>query len=213
VAKPTLKSFAQALYDSMAPMQYDEPTWDYAMAKYLSGVGAMFQVVEDYGRDQQGGAIPGWASLMDPDLCPPEALGWLAQFVGVRLDVGLTVDEQRARIKATDGWKRGTVSAMRGAIAGYLTGSKTFSFRERFDYNNPNVDSPYYMEVVTYTSETPDPVAAGAALLASKPAGIVLHYVVKAGQDYTSVRTNNATYLAVRNKYSTYQNMLLDYAV
>jgi hypothetical protein len=183
------------------------------MAKYLSGVGEMFQVVEDYGRDQNGGAIPGWASLMDPDLCPPEALGWLAQFVGVRLDVGLTVAEQRARIKATDGWKRGTVSAMRGAIAGYLTGTRSFLFRERYDYTNPNADSPYNMEVITYTSETPDPVAAAAALLAQKPAGIVLHYIVQDGQDYTALRAGNATYLAMRNKFATYNYAKMNYAV
>lgn len=206
---PTLKSFAQSLYDSMAPMQYAEPQTDYALAKFLAGLGEEFQVVDTYGRDY--GEMTGWAIMLSPDLAPPEALGWLAQFVGVTLDVGLTVEEQRARIKSADGWRRGTVAAMRGAVAGHLTGSKTFSFRERYDYLNPNIDAPYHMEIVTYTAETPDPVAALTAIMSQKPAGIVLHYIVKSGQDYQAVRTNNATYLAVRTKYAIYQDMLLDY--
>lgn len=209
MAKPTLKSFSQALYDAMLPMQYDEPRQDYALAKFLAAVGEGFQVTDTYGR--ASGNTPGWANMLNPNLCPVEALGWLAQFVGVTLEVGLTEAQQRARIKAADGWSRGTVAAMRAAVAGHLTGTQSFAFRERYDYANAGVDSPYNMEVVTFASETPDPAAALAALLSQKPAGIVLHYVVNAGQDYLTVRTNNATYTALRTKYATYNVMKLAY--
>jgi hypothetical protein len=210
MAMPTLQSFAQDLYDTLIPMQYDEPNQDYALAKFLSGLAQEFQIVDNAGRDQ--GDIPGWASFLDPDLCPSYALPWLAQFVGVTIVGGLTDAQQRARIKATDGWFRGTPAALKGAIAPYLTGQKQVIFRERYDYTNPGVDSPYNLDVFTYTGETPDTTAALNALLSQKPAGIVLHYTAKAGQDYQLLYTNNATYQAVYTKYKTYQGLLIDQA-
>jgi P2-related tail formation protein len=206
MAEPTLESFAQALYDSLEPMQYAEVDTDYALAKYLAGIGAEFQITEDAGRDQ--GDVPGWANMLDPDLCPSYALGWLAQFAGVMLDPALDDADQRARIKSADGWKRGTVAAMKGAVKAYLTGTQTFAFRERFDVNNPSIDSPYYMDIVTKTSETPNPTAAHAAILSQKPAGIVLTYRQLAGNDYIAVKTNNATYAVAKTNYPQYANML-----
>jgi len=209
MAKPTLQSFAQALYDSLTPMQFAEVEHDYALAKYVASVGTGFQINEDLGRDQ--GTIPGWASVMSAELCPSYALGWLAQFVGVRIDSNLSDADQRDRIKHAGGWSRGTVAAMRGAIDPYLTGTKNFAFRERFDYNNPNVDSPYNIEVVTQTAQTPNPTAAQAALIAAKPAGLVLHYVTMAGQDYLSLKTTSATYQIAKDKYADYNAMKLAY--
>lgn len=207
-APPSLASFAEALYESLLPMQFAEPDNNYALANYLAGIGAAFQVVEDAGRDQ--GDIPGWASFMDANLCPKYALGWLAQFIGVTLDVGLSEADQRAAIKAAGGWKRGTPAAIEGAVAGYLTGSKSMVFRERYDATGAVTgDAPYSFEVVTYTSETPNPTLVQNALNAAKPAGLVVTYNVLAGTDYQTTYTNNANYQAIDTKYATYQDMIV----
>lgn len=211
MAKPTLESFAQALYDSMLPMQYDEANQDYALAKFLAGIGTGFQQVEDYGRAQ--GDIPGWASLMDPDLCPPEALGWLAQFVGVTLQPGLSDSAQRAWVKSTDGWFRGTRNAIIAAAQHTLTGQQRVVFRERDGAAHGISASPdyaYVLSIWTYSVETPNPTATLNAILAQKPAGIVLFYNSAVYQDYQNVKTTNATYAVVKSTFSTYNYLALN---
>jgi hypothetical protein len=96
----------------------------------------MFDQIEGYARDRPDGT-PGWAILLDPDLCPAEALPYLAQFVGVKLPEGLTEAQQRFRIKATDGFNRGKPSAIIAAAQQFLTGNKTVIIRER----DPSVDT------------------------------------------------------------------------
>ena len=67
----------------------------------------MFQDVEDLVRDSPAGD-PGWSELLDLDRCPPEALDWLGQFVGIRIPAGLNDLQSRAWISSTDGFRRGT---------------------------------------------------------------------------------------------------------
>lgn len=71
-------------------------------------------------------------------------------------------------------------------------------------------DYAYCLTVITYTSETPDPAATHAALLTQKPGGIRLNYLTADGQDYTSLKTNNATYQVVLDSYLTYTGVLTD---
>jgi len=153
--KPTLKSFSQDLYDRVQPLNFADPTYDYPIAKLAQAFGMMFQVVEDYGRDDPITGQPGWSVVMDISKCPNEALPWLGQFVGVRLPTGLTPDQQRAYIKDAPGWDRGTVAALKAAVSPYLAGNKSVIVRERFNQANPNVDSPGYFQVTTYANETP----------------------------------------------------------
>jgi hypothetical protein len=210
---PTLDSFAQDLYESIEPLAYADADNNYALAEYCVAIGEMFQIVEDLGRDQiiDDVQYPGWSVIMDIDRAPTDALGWLAQFVGVRTRTGLNDKDQRDRIKSTAGWSRGTVSALQGAISTYLTGTKTFVFRERYDRDNPTIDAPYYLDIVTYTAETPNPAAALQALMAQKPAGIILRYVVLGGQDYAAIKSHYVTYTAVKNAYASYEEMKVDY--
>lgn len=210
---PTLDSFAQDLYESIEPLAYADADNNYSLAEYCVAIGEMFQIVEDLGRDQiiDDVQYPGWSVIMDIDRAPTDALGWLAQFVGVRTRTGLNDKDQRDRIKSTAGWSRGTVSALQGAVSTYLTGTKTFVFRERYDRDNPTVDAPYYLDIVTYTAETPNPAAALQALMAQKPAGIILRYVVLGGQDYASIKSHYVTYTAVKNAYDSYEEMKVDY--
>jgi hypothetical protein len=195
-------SFADALYTALAPLARQDASYGWALLILCNALGTMFQTLEEYVRDSPAG--PGWSALLDLDRCPPEALGWLGQFVGVRLLPDSTVDEQRARIASTDGFKRGTRAALVGAAAATLTGDKTVVFRER---DHDPADTPayaYYLTVITYTSETPDPTATLNALLAQKPGGIVLSYRTAAGQDYTSLAAAYASYAAVTAAYPDY---------
>jgi len=65
-------------------------------------------------------------------------------------------------------------------------------------------DYAYMLDVVTYDDQTPDPAATERALLSQKPGGIVLTYRHAPGQDWRSVRENNATWAAVKTRYATW---------
>ena len=208
---PALESFAKRIYDSLEPLTYDEDNQNYALANFVAALGGMFQVIDDYARDQivNGEVAPGWSQLLDINRCPSEALGFLGQFVGVPLQAGLSDAAQRDRITGTAGFRRGSPGAIVAAAQQYLTGSQTVIVRERDPAASPSYPA-YGLTVITYTSETPDPSEVLAALMDQKPAGIILNYQTHTGQDYQSLYVNNASYQAVYTKYATYQGLLLD---
>jgi hypothetical protein len=136
---------------------------------------------------------------MDVNRCPTEALGWLAQFAGVRLLPGATDAQSRQRIQSTDGFRRGTVAAMTAAAQRTLTGTKTVGITERY------TGDPYQLQVTTFAAETPDTVATYNALLAAKPAGLLLTYSTGAtGQTYAILNTKVASYTAMTTRYPNY---------
>lgn len=168
----------------------------------------MIQDVSDVAHDTDEHV--GWGLYMDVDQAPLIALPWLAQLVGVRLPPPLSSEDQatyttrmRARVKATDGFNRGSVSAMRAAGQQHLTGRQVIYLRERDT-------SPYHLTVVTYTGETPDEAALLAALLEQKPGGLVLDLNVVPGQDYTLLRDNYTDYQDVKDTYSDYDAVRSD---
>jgi threonine dehydrogenase-like Zn-dependent dehydrogenase len=160
----------------------------------------MFQPVADVARDTPAG--PGWSAVLDLGRCPDAWLPWLAQFVGVTVIAGSTPNAMRERIASTDGFKRGTPEAIRGAAQATLTGNRTVTFRER-DANSP--DPPYTLEVVTLTGETPNPAATRAAIVAQKPGGIVLNYRTVEGQDWQAVQAK--TWRQARTTYASWRNL------
>lgn len=139
-------SFAERVYDELSPLARDDAAHDWALLIYLGGLGQMFQEIEDLSRDTDAGV--GWSPLLDLNRVPDKALPWLAQFVGVQIPSGLTAQQQRDRIAATDGWKRGSVGAIVGAVQQYLTGAKQVLLYERDT-------SAYHFEIRTRESETP----------------------------------------------------------
>jgi hypothetical protein len=150
VPAPVLKSFAQSVYDGLYPFQADDANNGYSLATFITALGEMFQVVEDYSRDQviSGKLAPGWSQLVDINRAPVAALPWLGQFVGVTLPDNLTEASQRQQIQQVNGWGRGTKAAILAAPAPYLTGTKTVILRERFG-------DAYTYQVLTKYSETP----------------------------------------------------------
>lgn len=68
----------------------------------------------------------------------------------------------------------------------------------------------YRLSVSTYASQTPNPTATLAALLAQKPAGIVLDYHVSTGQDYVTLKSGTASYATMKTKYPDYIAVVTD---
>lgn len=206
MARPTPTTpFQEELYAQLfAWADADVNNWD--LLQYVGAIASMFDQVETYARDSSD-QRPGWAILMDPDRVPAEALGYLAQFVGVSLKDGLSDASQRARVKSTDGFKRGTLGAIIGAAQQFLTGTKTVFLRERDPSVSALYGGAYGLTVLTLASETPNAAAVLAALIEQKPAGILLSYTTVTGASYLIIRTNYANYTAVRSAFATYSGL------
>lgn len=209
MSRPVTGSVADELYESVEPVAFADEQLDWPLLTLCAAAGAMVQEIDDYVRDTDAG--PGWSILLDIDRTPSKALGWLAQFVGVSLRDGLDDAGQRDWIRSTDGMARGSLAAITGAAQRYLTGGRAVILRERFDPDDPTVDSPYHLQVITFTAQTPDPVAVEAALTAQKPAGIVLHYDVLDGQDFEQLRSSYSTFDLARIYYTDFEAMRTDH--
>lgn len=195
-------SFAARLYGMLAPLAQQDGLASWSLLTFCNAIGLGYQLVEDWVRDTPDG--PGWSLLLDLDRCPPEALPWLGQFVGVRLLPGADDAASRTRIAETDGFHRGTPDALRSAAAATLTGNKHVVFTERYH------GDAYALDVVTYVDETPDDATTLRALIAQKPGGIVLTYRSSVGQDYGVVDVTNASYSALHAKYASYAAVLVN---
>jgi hypothetical protein len=203
-------TFVDDVMAQLEPMLWAEDETGNALRTFVESLSNLFQPIEDYASDDLTTGAIGWSIVLDIDRAPDEVLPWLAQFVGVQLIQGLSAADQRQQISGLANMARGTIAALQAAPAPYLTGTKTVIVRERFDPANPTVDSPGYIQVITYADQTPDPLVVQASLIAQKAAGLILNYVASSGQDYLSARTNHSTYLDVKNAYGTYEGMRAD---
>lgn len=88
----------------------------------------------------------------------------------------------RALIYARPTYHRGTPASIISAAQATLTGTQTVTLTEFYEGN------PYFLQVITYTAQTPNPDQTLAAILAVKPGGIILTYSVLSGQDWQQVR-------------------------
>jgi hypothetical protein len=169
---PTLTSFAQALYDELEPLTYDEPDYGYALAKFCAAVAVpydeMWEILVE-------GDVP-WGPAVDLDLTPSDFLDWLGRFKGVAGVVGLADSSKRARIRSAEGFSRGTVTAMVTQAKTFLSGANpTVLVSERYGGN------AYQIKLQTLDSETPDdhgPLVR--AIRKVKAAGLVLTFTVAA---------------------------------
>jgi hypothetical protein len=203
--RPVVSDVAEELYASLGPWQRQDTaiggaTDEWHLLELCEALAGGLQGVEDIIRDTD--EDPGWSIVLDVDRAPIEWLPWLGQFVGVRLPPGLSEEEQRARIKNTDGFQRGSPEALKAAARSYLTGSQSVFFIERFG-------SPYRLRVATLITETPDPGIVERALLEQKPAGIVLTYVTVAGHDYNTLAATHVSYASLPGAYATYADMAI----
>ena len=202
------ESYAAQLYAMMAPIARLDSQVGWSLLIFCNALGTMFQLVDEWVRDSPEG--PGWSPLLDLGRCPDVALPWLGQLVGVRLPPGLTPAEQRQRIASTDGFRRGTPDAIRNAAWATLTGNRTVILYERSHDPADTPDYAYYLHVVTYQNQTPDPEATLAAIMAQKPGGSLLTYLCQLGQNYQQVFDRFPDYATVQATYPDYATMLAD---
>jgi hypothetical protein len=147
---------------------------------------------------------PGYSELVDIARIPDAWLGYLAQFVGVKLQSGLDAATQRSRVRSTDGMNRGSVKGIVGAAQQHLTGNKRVIIRERWNTNTGLAD-PLWAEVITYTPETPNAQQVRDDVMSQKPARIQLTFTVAAGQDWEALKTNYGSWQAVKDAYGNWQ--------
>lgn len=176
---------ADRIYASLGPLTQSDAANGYHLRSFTRALATMLVDVESLIRDTAAG--PGWSTLMDPDVVPISALGWLAQFVGVDLLGGLTDAQQRQRVKETTGFARGTLASMEGAARQTLTGAQHVIVYERDT-------SAYHLTIRTYQTETPDPVLTEMVIRSLKPAGLVLVFQVVTGGTYAQLDTAFGTY-------------------
>lgn len=180
--RPAVPAVTEHWYDEYSVAQPGDEQAGWPLLILLAGMGAAFGPVHDLVRDTDDG--PGWSPLLDPARAPVWALPWLAQLAGVNLTPGAPADEWRDEITSPPAFRRGTPDAIVDATARTLTGAKRVTLRERDG-------SPWLITVITYTSQTPDAVAAERAARSQKPAGLVMTFRVDPGWD---VGTLEATY-------------------
>jgi hypothetical protein len=200
---PNHTPLGQRLEARTDPIAPEDQTYGYAHAHLAEALSrGLIQLQEIFDPDD---GSPPFSPLLDPARCPAWALPWLAQLVGVAIPATATEQQAREIIVGLAGHKRGTTAMLEAAAGFYLTGTKTVFFRER-DPDSP--DPPYTLEVVTLDDETPDPDAVRAALMAQKPAGIILNYRQVQGQDWQQVVTENATWNTVVSRYATWNDLV-----
>lgn len=196
--RPTVGSYAEAAYQAVSPLTYADEGLGWPLLSLLGAIGSLFQEIDDISRDTP--SAPGWSAVLDIDRAPADALAWLGQFVGVTLPTGIDPVRQRQTVRAAAGFARGTPAAIRAAAEPLLTGNRTVRIYERDS-------SAYHLTVITYTSETPYPTETEAAIRAQKPAGLILDYAVRDGQEWETVKENNATWQDVKDNYVTWQGV------
>lgn len=176
---PAVAPISEEIYSALGPLTVPDEANGWVLLLFVDANAQGLVEVEDLARDQPDGT-PGWASILDVDLAPTDALGWLGQFVGVDLVAGLDDASQRLRIQEAAGWSRGSVAAIKAAAAQYLTGTRRVQVFERDG-------SPYRFRLRTWLAETPDPAAVQAAIQSLKPAGLVFTYEVQEGLAWDEV--------------------------
>lgn len=188
-----MSQFADELYDRLAPLAHADEENGYPLRTFVRALAAPFEEVEVLAREDLTGGVA-WSQLLDVDRSPTEAsLRWLAQLAGVghTLKRGLAEQELRDQIKDAESRERGTSEAMIRAIKRTLTDTQFVWFRERWPESG---DPPYQITVVTRTSQTPRPDLTAEAITYTKPAGIVMTWVIAEGEtwDEASADWNDA---------------------
>lgn len=208
---PEVSEAASELYEALEPAftDGDEARGWTTLQLCAALVSAGIDQVHFYVVDREDGT-PGWGIVMDPDRAPAEVLPWLAQFDGAVLTPQMTELQKRRAIKTPEGFKRGTLEAIRAVAERRLTGGKRVLLDERSD-GELGVDKPYQLRIRTLLSETPDPALTEEELRAEqKPIGIVLTYLAINGQTWGDLQLDHATWADAKADYATWEEAVTD---
>lgn len=184
-------SFADDLVDALSPWLTSD------LETYLRSIAAMWNQVESLAGDLSESEEP-YPTLFDPDAMPAIALGYLAQYVGERLPLGIGEAEAREWIKDNPNGRRGTAESIFLAAQRTLTDTRLVSLHERTKIDgSTDVD---HITVHTVVSQTPDPNVVYKDLRKNiVPADIVLDYSAIVGQTWQDVKNANATWTLVNS--------------
>lgn len=190
------------LRDALGPaLTSEDASTGWTLLRFLESFARQLGEVDDVVRDTDDGM--GWARELDPDLTNRPS--WLGQFVGVEVPDGLTDEQQRDLVRDRPAIRRGTPSTLQAVAAQFLIGTRIVDLFERYGGN------PYALRVRTYAAQRPlaggvdDLLTEGGdvltteggdvldgrerlssapilpALLAAKPAGLILTHEVTEG--------------------------------
>lgn len=138
------------------------------------------------------------AAVADPWQAHPDQLDWLAAVSGVDL-TSVPNDNRRAFIASDITRNRGSLAALQYRVGQTLTGGKAV------EVVCPYLGDVNRISVTTYASQTPDPTATTAAILAEIPAWMRATIVTNAaGQSYSNMAADYATYGAMAGTSKTY---------
>jgi phage tail P2-like protein len=147
-------------------------------------------------------SVTGTAELANPDAAPRTWLAWLAWLVGIDLANIPDAEKRTAISESSTLQRRGSKRAIIRATQRELTGSKSCRV-----YWNLSGTDPYLITVVTLTSQTPDSVAALAAAVTEKPAGVDMVLTDVAGATYAELAAAYADYDAVAAAFTDYDDL------
>ena len=166
----------------------------YPLLTLIDSIGSQYAVTEAYTRDDS--THIGWGQLLDVNVCPAIALPWLAQLAGVVIPIGATESQMRALIIAQANTKRGTAATLIATLQAFLTGTQVVQLYER-------TPDTYSFTITCQSSQIAGgaggatAVLALAALIAAKPAGLILSFVVQSGLTWGEMVNYPATTLGL----------------
>jgi hypothetical protein len=111
---------------------------------------------------------------------------------------------KRSRIEELPATRRGKPDAIVKAVQSYLIGDKTVLLQERPGGN------PWRLVVVTFSEETPNEALIREVLEEYVPAGIVVEYTAVPANNWLVIRTEYATWKAVKEAFVTWGGVRLD---
>lgn len=150
--------------------------------------------------DYQAEVCTSAAASADEEVITFNRLGWLAALAGI--DLSTVPDASKRAVTADPDWRfRGSATAIQLRVGLTLTGSKTVLI------TSPYSGSADRILVQTFTAETPDTAATEAAVRAEVPAWMRLTYQAIAGQTYSAMAADYATYGDMTTTGKTYSTL------
>ena len=211
--RPTVGNLADIAYASLAPVAVGDDERGWPLLIFLNAFYLSLQQVDDIVRDQPGIA-GGWEILFFPYLCPTPSLPWLAMFSGTRIKTGMSEEALRKAIDERQSFSRCTPGALVDALKAAMQAADPTSparviLRERNDPDNAG-DAPGHVTVIMYTSDVGGLTETDLynAALEQKDVGLLLHVIVRDGQDWQSVVDHNATWQDVIDNFPTWNDLI-----
>lgn len=180
---------------TVTPATVDAPladtVWGY-LPQYVKDAddGTLWALVESLGAPVAAATsvLQDASVTADEYATPFTRVGWLAAMAGI--DLSTVPDSRKRALVADASWRfRGSLDALKKRVGETLTGAKSV------EVTCPYLGDENRIAVTTYASQTPDPTATTAAIVAEIPAWMRATIVTNAaGQSYSNMAADYATY-------------------